>query len=79
MEASFSTPTTWLDAVEVVVDKSVSDNHESKSVTATCPVGKIAISGGADINQNDTQVSLISTAPEKGAVVGMACDSVRDR
>jgi hypothetical protein len=35
MEASFATPTTWLDAVEVVVDQSVSDGHESKSVTAS--------------------------------------------
>jgi hypothetical protein len=59
-----------LDAVEVVGETSVTDSAPVKSVTATCPPGKIAIGGGADVNQEGTEVSLTSSEPKGGAVVG---------
>jgi hypothetical protein len=53
--------------VTYVTETSVSDSATEKTVTASCPVGKEAIGGGARINGANTQTVVNETAPALSA------------
>ncbi|GAA1520341.1 hypothetical protein [Nocardioides humi] len=55
------------DAELVWRTSSATGSEPSKSVTAQCPDGKVAISGGAIINGSDNNVYITESSPPSGA------------